>query len=229
MEEGSMRSAAILTSLFLTAASSAEEPKRAEPPKKAPAIKEPKLRTELNDRVKTDQAARMALIDFMKKHGEGGRLDLKKLDPSLKADHDKLMHAVTKADEDNTKWLGGIVEKHGWPTHSLVGKDGAHSAWLLVQHADRDPKFQRKCLDLMAKAKKDEVSQSDVAYLTDRVLLAEGKKQRYATQFTLTDGKWEPRPLEDPANIDKLRKEAGLQPLAEYKKQLEALYGKGKK
>jgi hypothetical protein len=224
-----MRSAAILTSLFLTAASSADEPKKAEPPKKAPAIKEPKLRTELIARVKTDQAARMALIDFMRKHGEGGQVDLKKLDPSLKTEHDKVVHSVTKADEDNTKWLGGIVDEHGWPTHSLVGRDGAHSAWLLVQHADRNPKFQRKCLDLMAKALKDEVSQTDVAYLTDRVLLAEGKKQRFGTQFMLSDGKWAPRPLEDPANIDKLRKEAGLQPFADYKKQLEAMYGKGRK
>lgn len=224
-----MHTAAISMSVFLTAFCSADEPKKAEAAKKALAIKEPKLRMELIDRVKADQAARMALIDFMKKHGESGQVDVKKLDPSLKTEHDKLMHSVTKADEDNTKWLGGVVEKYGWPTHSLVGRNGAHSAWLLVQHADRDPKFQRKCLDLMAKALKDEVSQSDVAYLTDRVLLAEGKKQRYATQFTLTDGKWEPRPLEDPAIIDKLRKEAGLQPLAEYKKQLEAMYGQGKK
>jgi hypothetical protein len=34
----------------------------------------------------------------------------------------------------------------------LVGEDGAHAAWLLAQHADRDPAFQRRCLDLLTQA-----------------------------------------------------------------------------
>lgn len=215
----------VLVALFVVGAIRADEPKKSPPP-----VKEPKLQTELLDRVKTDQAARIAITDFMKKHGTGGMVDVAKLSPELKTEHDKLVHAITDADEHNTKWLAKIIEKQGWPTQSLVGKDGAHSAWLLVQHADADSKFQRKCLDLMTKAPKDEVSQTDVAYLTDRVLLAEGKKQLYATQFTSANGKWEPRPLEDPANVDKRRKEAGLQPLAEYAKMLEEAYGKaGKK
>ena len=70
----------------------------------------------------------------------------------------------------------------------------ARKAWLLVQHADADVKFQRRCLDLMARLPKGEVSISNLAYLTDRVLLAEGKKQLYGTQFTSVDGKWQPGP-----------------------------------
>jgi hypothetical protein len=129
---------------------------------------------------------------------------------------------------DNTKWLKGVVERHGWPTNRLVGADGARAAWLLVQHADADPEFQRRCLELMAKLPKNEVSQSNLAYLTDRVLLAEGKKQLFGTQFTAVDGKWKPRPLEDEANVDKRRAEAGLPPLAEYIKLIEQEYGSPK-
>jgi hypothetical protein len=70
----------------------------------------------------------------------------------------------------------------------------------------------------MAKLPKAEVSQTDLAYLTDRVLLVEGKKQIYGTQFNFSDGKWEPRPLEDPTSVDKRRAEVGLQPLAEYRR-----------
>ena len=98
--------------------------------------------------------------------------------------------------------LGEIVERHGWPTFTLVGKDGAKAAWLLVQHADLSPKFQRKCLDLMTKCTRDEIFPDDLAYLTDRVLLAEGKNQVYGTQFTMANGKCKPRPLEDEANVD---------------------------
>ena len=210
---------------FAAAVGQTEDPKKA-----APSVKDPALRQELLDRVKTDQAARMALINWMKKHGAGGIVVINQLTPEQKAENEKLSAAVEKADTENTKRLTEIVDKHGWPTISLVGKDGANAAWLLVQHADKDPKFQRKCLDLMTSASKADVSQIEVAYLTDRVLLAEGKKQRYGTQFMSANGKWEPRPLEDPANVDQRRKEVGLPPLAEYVKQLESLYGKaGKK
>jgi hypothetical protein len=94
-----------------------------------------------------------------------------------------------------------------------------------VQHADRDRKFQRKCLDLMTALPKQEFSQRDLAYLTDRVLLAEGKKQLYATQMETADGKWVPRPLEDPENVDQRRADHGLEPLAKYIKQIESVYG----
>jgi hypothetical protein len=192
--------------------------------------KEPELRMELLSRVKTDQDARNAFIAWMKEHGEGGNVNLEKLTPELKAEHEKLVSVLKKADQENTERLAQIVEKHGWPTNSLVGNDGANAAWLLVQHADADTKFQRKCLDLMTELPKTEVSQTNLAYLTDRVLLAEGKKQVYGTQFTSSGGKWEPRPLEDPDNVDKRRAEVGMKPLAEYVKDLQSMYGppKGK-
>jgi hypothetical protein len=76
----------------------------------------------------------------------------------------------------------------------------------------------------MAKLPKDEVSRSNYAYLTDRVLLAEGKKQLYGTQFIFSNGKWRPRPIQDEANVDKRRAEIGLPPLAEYAKIIEQQY-----
>jgi len=184
------------------------------------------LRTDLLQRVKKDQEARNALIQWTKEHGH-------KIDGAVKqadfTDDQKaefaLLQAATKIDEDNTAWLKQLVDAGGWPTTTLVGKDGAHAAWLLVQHADHNPRFQRQCLDLMAVLPKGEVSQTDIAYLTDRVLLKEGKKQLYGTQFTSEDGKWKPQPLEDEANVDARRAEAGLPSLAEYAKQLEAVYG----
>ena len=192
-------------------------------------VKLPEVRLELLGRVKVDQESRHAWIAWMKEHGKQGKVNVADLSADRKAEFEKLSAAVKKADEENTARLGEIVAKHGWPTKTLVGKDGAHAAWLLVQHSDANVQFQRKCLDLMVKAPKDEVSQTDLAYLTDRVLLAEGKKQLFGTQFTSSGGKWEPRPLEDPANVDKRRAEVGLPPLAEYVKVLESQYGNGSK
>lgn len=189
-----------------------------------PTAKDPGLRTELLRRTKTDQDARFAIINWMKANGSN-----EKLSDERKAEYQKLLHAVETADLENTNWLKEIIAKQGWPTFTLVGKDGAQSAWLLVQHADADPKFQRQCLDLMTKLPKNEMSQKNFAYLTDRVLLAEGKKQIYGTQFTTIDGKVQPRPLEDPVNVDKRRAEVGLSTLAEYAKIIEGQYGTPKK
>lgn len=82
------------------------------------------------------------------------------------------------------------MERRGWPTHSLVGEQAATSAWLLAQHADHDLALQRRFLDLMCAAPAGEVAPMHTAYLTDRVLIAEGKSQVYGTQMTLIDGEY---------------------------------------
>ena len=69
-----------------------------------------------------------------------------------------------------------------------------------------------------------EASGVDLAYLTDRVLVAEKKQQIYGTQFRLMDGKMEPYSIADEKNVDRRRKEVGLPSLAEYRKMLEAVY-----
>lgn len=129
-------------------------------------------------------------------------------------------------DQDNTAWLKGIVREHGWPGRSLAGDDGATAAWLLVQHADHDHAFQRHCLDLMTHAvERDDASVTDWAYLTDRVLRAESRPQRYGTQFTLGPQGYQPQTLEDPERVDERRATVGLGPLEEYRRQMVQHYG----
>jgi len=134
--------------------------------------------------------------------------------------------AMRAADEENLPWLKQVIAEVGWPTKSLVGSDGSHDAWLLVQHADADPAFQRECLELLtAAAGRAEASWREVAYLTDRVLLAEGKPQEYGTQATGRDGGYAARNLRDPAGVNERRAQMGLGPLAPYLERLAKLYG----
>jgi len=188
-------------------------------------VQDPDLRTELLRRTKVDQDVRIAITNWLGKQGAKDALDKDHRTAKQNEEFEKLAAAAHKADSENTAWLKQVVENRGWPTRALVGNDGASAAWLLVQHADADRKFQRKCLDLMVKLPKAEVSQTDIAYLTDRVLLAEGKKQVYGTQFDTVNGKLQPRPLDDEANVDKLRSAVGLPSLAEYAKEIEKVYG----
>ena len=193
------------------------------------AASDPDLRSDLLQRFKVDQDARSALMSWCAKQGLIDVEDTEGLSAEQKAGFEKLAAKMKEVDTENTRWLMDVVERHGWPTRKLVGKDGALAAWLLAQHADADPAFQRKCLDLMTMLPRSEVAQENVAFLTDRVLLAEGKKQRYGTQFAAVDGKLQPRPLEDEANVDKLRAQVGLPPLAEYLKEAEMVYIPGAK
>jgi len=114
-----------------------------------------------------------------------------------------------------------IVKKFGWPTIQLVGKRASSLAWLLVQHADYDLKFQKHCLRLMKKeAKRGNVLWENVAYLTDRVSVNSGKPQLYGTQFYESRGKLIPRLIKNIGRLNEGRKEAGFEPFEKYKKKL---------
>lgn len=136
-----------------------------------------------------------------------------------------LIEEVTRIDQDNTAWAKSILEKHGWPGYDLVGKDGSGSFFLLIQHADADPAFQKHSLDLMkAAVERRQASAGQLAYLTDRVLTSEGKPQRYGTQFIRVDGKLTPTPIEDAAQVDARRLKLGMPTMAEYEAVMRATY-----
>lgn len=91
---------------------------------------------------------------------------------------------MLSTDAENTKRLQAIVAEHGWPNRELVGQEGAHAAWLLVQHADAAPEFQAAVLEVIEPlVARGEVERGDYALLTDRVLVARGEPQLYGTQY----------------------------------------------
>ncbi|HLI08537.1 MAG TPA: DUF6624 domain-containing protein [Ktedonobacteraceae bacterium] len=128
-------------------------------------------------------------------------------------------------DVANTQRMKEIVEHMGWPTRSKVGSPASKMAWQLVQHADHDRAFQQACLDLMKAQAPGEVSPVNIAYLEDRVRVAEGRPQVYGTQFYSDEaGKVGPRPIEDPDHVDERRQAVGLQPLSDYAREVEQSY-----
>ena len=165
----------------------------------------PEVRNQLEERVQEDQKIRREFIEATREVKDG-----KVVIPT------ELASKMTKTDQANTAWLKSVVEKHGWLGRSLVGVKGAHNAWLLIQHADKDLAFQKKCLQLMTKLPKGEVAPVDIAYLTDRTLVAEGKLQRYGTQCSRENGEATMNPVEDPDNLNNRRKALGLEPIEEY-------------
>jgi len=170
----------------------------------------PKLRQQLLDMAKTDQAAREAAA----KSGLQSQNALKK------------MLAV---DAKNLTSFKPIIQRHAFPKPSQVGVDGFKAAFLLIQHADQDPALQSQVLpQLMALHEQGVINGSDVALLTDRVLRAQGMPQRYGTQFSPTehDSIMKIQPTEDLANLEKRRAAMDLPPMADYACALSVYTGK---
>ena len=121
---------------------------------------------------------------------------------------------VVASDARHTARMKEIVLAYGWPGKTLVGDDGAGAAFLLVQHADADPQFQRRALTMMKPlVRSGEVRASDYAYLWDRTHVP----QRYGTQGQCVGKElWKPDKVEDAAHLDALRVEVGLPPMSVY-------------
>jgi hypothetical protein len=125
-------------------------------------------------------------------------------------------YELGKAD---THYLKGVVQDNGWPTISMVGKDGAQAAWQLLQHADDDLDFQVSCLELMKALPEGEVMPSNIAYMEDRVRKGQGRPQLYGTQYTMSDAHITATPVEDIDNLDKRRLAMGLGPFNDEQEQ----------
>lgn len=170
----------------------------------------PTLRRELIKRESADQQARNAWVS---------------------ANAKKKSAAVTsmlEVDKANLTWLKSQVAARGAPTVAMVGVEGMRALWTLVQHADSDPEFQQQMLDAFRpQLATGRFNRSAFAMLTDRVLVHQGKPQRYGSQFTPDPahaGKMITDPVEDIAHLDQRRATVGLMPAEEYRCVISAMY-----
>ena len=132
------------------------------------------------------------------------------------------MQRTSEIHDRNAETIRRIVREHGWPGIGLVGEDGSHAAWLVVQHMDTEPEFQKSCLSLMQQAfQNGEVRARDLAYLTDRVLTSEGKPQMYGTQGLGV------RSPADEVRIDGNRAAIGLEPWRDAVEKRKKQYANG--
>lgn len=162
----------------------------------------PDLAKELIAMRKPDQKLRIRYVGMLRQ----GKQDTKRFK--------KITTRLVATDRQNTARMREIVAQYGWPTYDLVGRKASSAAWILVQHADRSPLFQAHCLPLL-KAAVDEgqASPRNYAYLYDRVQLAYGYQQRYATQTTkneLTNTSFF-QTIEDESKVQERREAMGVE------------------
>lgn len=144
--------------------------------------------------------------------------------------NETLATAMGDIDRDNTAWLKAYLTEHGWPGYDVVGRSGSMGFFLLAQHADHDPAFQDQVLAMLQDAvTRKQASGIHLAYLTDRVRLAQGQPQLYGTQFHTVDGKLEPQPIADPGQVEARRAALGMESLDEYTANLQDMHATPKK
>ncbi|MEM9823876.1 MAG: DUF6624 domain-containing protein [Bacteroidota bacterium] len=125
--------------------------------------------------------------------------------------------AMAQLHNQNAEALDAIIDQIGYPTVDNVGKAASAAAWLVIQHSIGQPSFMKKCAELLQQEGLDsQVSQRELAYLSDRIAVFEGKRQRYGTQFDWDEnGVLSPHPFDDVSQVNQRRKAIGLNSLEE--------------
>lgn len=144
-------------------------------------------------------------------------------DSEVKCRTNEIVNRMMRVDAQNTSDMKEILTIHSWIKISEFGSVADNQAWLLVQHADYDPDFQKAVLQkLEILWPLGETNSQNFAYLFDRVAsswsdLSKRVPQRYGTQGAcVSDGKWEPLPIDQPSRLEERRAQVGLPPFSEY-------------
>jgi len=173
------------------------------------------IQTEITRHWREDQSSRGAYLSLATQDKNGAPFWAQRLSTA---------HSL-RVDGRSKAYIEQLVDDYQWIDIKRFGNKVSDHAWILVQHADRDPKFQSHVLEAMGPyLKKGTIKAANYAFLWDRVAVNTGRKQRYGTQPTweCKDGKLQLQPMEDPDNVNKRRAqmkmnsvEQGLQQMAQ--------------
>ncbi|MFV0145518.1 hypothetical protein OBJ68_08795 [Empedobacter falsenii] len=134
---------------------------------------------------------------------------------SNEAVKDLLLKKINKLDSINLLEIENIIKKYGYPGTNLVGHNENNIAWSVIQHSNYETR--KKYLPLLENAAKNkQLAFSAYATTLDRILMDENKPQIYGSQVkkVVLKGNNEEKlifwPIENPKNINKIRRKAGF-------------------
>ncbi len=130
-------------------------------------------------------------------------------------------------DSANQALVKPILRKYGWLPKSKIGEKASEAIFLVIQHSDAEL-IRQYFPSLKDLASRQEANPTHAAMMEDRLLVNDGKKQKYGTQATsdsTTNGKAYIWPVENPNIVNQLRKDAGFDLTVEANaKRLGAIY-----
>lgn len=162
-------------------------------------------------------------------------LSAQNLDSLLRTVHDRdqaVRLEVLRLSQQEPQQVDSLLE-NGWPEG--LSDEANETIWLVIDHADLA--MQRRFMPLVEEQMRaGRISGASYATLLDRMLMREGRPQRYGTQthasMLLVDGApqrvericrlW---PVESPERLDSLREAVGLEPIDDYLRAVGESYG----
>jgi hypothetical protein len=162
---------------------------------------------ELFRRAARDQGARESLATEAQSQFAGGLTPL-----AVRLLRGLISNEAMAIDRDNQVWLSQVVGRRGWFTISRDGAKADAAAWLIVQHGDQDPSFQRRMIAVLEPLlERGETERKRFPHLFDRWAAGAGQPQRFGLQGRCVGrGEWRPYPIEDEAGLDARRSRFGL-------------------
>jgi hypothetical protein len=164
----------------------------------------------------------MAKLDSIFEEDQGLRNEIAAVEAKYGRDSKEVkahFQRIWIADSLNQIKVVRVLDERGWLGPDVVGPTGNSALFLVIQHADTAT--QEKYLPMMRDAvKRGNAKGNHLALLEDRVLLRNGKPQRYGSQIgrNMDTGTYYLSPLEDPDHVDERRASVGLGPLSDYLK-----------
>ena len=117
--------------------------------------------------------------------------------------------------KENEMRLLELLDEYGWPTASEVTEYAAAGAALIINHTSYE--LRSTYFPMLEESfKKGEAQPLRYAKMRDRLLVEEGKKQLFGTQWKFENADRVPYPILEPDYVDKRRSEIGLGPLSTY-------------
>lgn len=163
------------------------------------------------------------------------RLEVLRLSQQEPQQVDSLLAACARMEEvdaRNRQIVSSLLEK-GWPEG--LSDEANETIWLVIDHADLA--MQRRFMPLVEEQMRaGRISGVSYATLLDRMLMREGRPQRYGTQthastlLVVGDPPHVERicrlwPVESPERLDSLREAVGLEPIDDYLHAVGESYG----
>ena len=107
---------------------------------------------------------------------------------------------------------------------AVGGAQASQAAAVMLVHSADHPWQEQLLPQLQKLVDEDKIFGSDVAGLTDRILVAQAKPQRFGTQFKTVNGKISLWPIEDSEHLEERRARYLLPPMDVYRKMLSDMY-----
>ncbi len=183
------------------------------------ALQEENERRLANAMTNYDIRMRNILLDIYHsdQNPRGYLIAISKSDPQNSEALSRYWNEIQRNDSINLARTIELLDTNGWIPKSRVGTAN-QALFFVIQHASPDI-IDRYIALFETAAKDNEIPRDLYAKMYDRQQMYAGKPQRYGTQRIRKDPSTREMVLwriEDPANVNALRKEMGLPPLEDF-------------